>query len=95
MATVRFGDVAAEVEPGHDVLGVLLAANAPIAYLCMSGTCGTCRVRVRSGMEHLEPPGSTEARKLVGGTRDERLACQAIMTGTGDVVVDQDLSRPT
>ncbi len=95
MPTVRFGDVVADAEPGRDVLSVLVDANAPIAYLCMSGTCGTCRVRVRAGMEHLEPPASTEARKLVGGTPDERLACQAIMTGDGDVVVDQEFSRPT
>ncbi|HYE08524.1 MAG TPA: 2Fe-2S iron-sulfur cluster-binding protein [Planctomycetota bacterium] len=94
MATVSFGDVVAQAEPGRDVLSALLDVNAPIAYLCMSGTCGTCRVRVRAGMEHLEPPDPAELRRLAGGTRDERLACQAIMTGGGDVVVDQDFSRP-
>lgn len=95
MPSVRFGDVAADAEPGRDVLSALLEAGAPIAYLCMSGSCGTCRVRVRAGMEHLVPPDRVEARKLVGGTPDERLACQAIMTGSGDVSVDQELSRPT
>ena len=92
MAQVRFGDVAAEADAGRDVLAVLLDAGAPIAYLCMAGTCGTCRVRVRAGAEHLEPPDRAERRMLHGRT-DERLACQAILTGGGDVVVDQDFKR--
>jgi ferredoxin len=92
MATVRFKDTVAEAEPGRDVLAVLLDASAPIAYLCMAGSCGTCRVRVRQGGEHLEPPDRAERRMLKGGA-NERLACQAVLTGTGDVVVDQDFGK--
>ena len=90
MAKVSFGNVSADAVPGRDMLSVLLDANAPIAYLCMSGSCGTCRIRVRAGLEHLEPPCRPESRMLVGAPKNERLACQAILTGTGDVVVDQE-----
>ncbi len=89
---VWFDDVSAPAEPGRDVLSVLLDAGAPIGYLCMAGSCGTCRVKVRPGADHLEPPDPAEARMLRGGP-GERLACQAILRGTGDVVVDQDFGR--
>ena len=70
------------------MLDVLLDGHAPITYLCMGGTCGTCRVRVRSGIEHLEPRNEAEAYHRL--RPDERLACQSVFTGTGDVVVEQD-----
>ena len=84
---MRFRDISAPAIPGRDVLGLLLDVRAPVTYLCMAGSCRHCRVKVLSGMEHLEPRHFTESADRIG--LDERLSCQAKVTGTGDVVVDQ------
>ncbi len=89
MATLRFADLVIEAERGRDVLGLLLDHGADIRYLCMSGTCGTCRVRVLAGSEHLAPMVDAERLHFPTSRGETRLACQAILTGTGDVVVEQ------
>ena len=87
MPSLTFKDTVVPATKGHDVLGQLLTAGADVRYLCMSGSCRICTVRVVSGAEHLGPPTEAEAFHLK--TPDVRLACQACATGTGDVVVDQ------
>ncbi len=89
-ARVVFGDTVAPATPGHDLLALLLSAQADIQYLCMGGSCGTCRVRIRAGREHLAPMGEAELAMLPGGDGSERLACQALVIGDGDVVVAQE-----
>jgi ferredoxin len=89
MATLKFGKVRCEAEAGRDVLGLLLDAGAQIGYICMAGSCGTCRVTVRSGGEHLGPPNDAERHRIHGGIGLQRLACQAECLGTGDVEVSQ------
>lgn len=87
MATLRFKGVAAPIVAGSTMLELLLDARAPVVYLCMGGSCGTCRVRITAGGQHLEPRCAGEEDH--GLRTDERLACQAVMTGAGDVTVDQ------
>jgi ferredoxin len=87
MATLTFKDRSVPATKGHDVLGQLLTVGADVQYLCMSGSCGTCTVKIVSGAEHLAPP--TEAETHCLKTPGTRLACQACTTGTGDVTVDQ------
>jgi ferredoxin len=94
MPEVRFDGLHIEAQPGRDLLGQLLDAGARIEYLCMAGSCRTCRVRVISGGEHLEPPCIAERIALPRGRDDMRLACQAIVRGTGDVEVAQDVPVP-
>jgi ferredoxin len=89
MAELRFGKIIVEAEPGRDVLGALLDGEAPIAYICMAGSCGTCRVRVISGQEHLEPLTEAEKFHCPKSTGEDRLACQAVCRGTGNVVIEQ------
>ncbi len=89
MAVIRFGKQTIEAEPGRDLLGQLLDAGAPIAYICMSGSCGTCAVKVLAGSEHLSPMTQAERLHLPKSTGCDRLACQAESLGTGDVDVDQ------
>ena len=55
MATIRFDGMDVPAQPGRDLLGTLLDARAKIEYLCMAGTCRTCRVRVISGGEDSNP----------------------------------------
>jgi ferredoxin len=94
MADVVFGDLRVPATPGRDVLALLLDEGAEISYLCMAGSCGTCRVRVCSGAEHLKPMNAAERFMLPGSDGSMRLACQAVVTGGGDVVVDQDHLPP-
>lgn len=87
--TLRYREVTTPIKTGEDVLTQLLMAGADIQYLCMGGTCGTCRIRVVSGQEHLEPVVPGERHWFPDTTGELRLACQAICRGTGDVVVEQ------
>jgi ferredoxin len=75
---------------GQDVLSLLLEGQADIMYLCMAGSCGTCRVRVLAGSEHLEPMDAAERTHFPTSQGEVRLACQARCRGGGDVVVEQD-----
>lgn len=87
MATVRYQGVDYPIEPGHDLLGALLDQGVSIGYICMSGSCGTCRVHVESGGEHLAPPMPME--RTHGCDGDERLACQAIVIDDGVITISQ------
>jgi ferredoxin len=78
----------AEARPNETVLDAARRADAPIGNSCGSvGVCGRCRVRVLAGAENLSPPTMIEIR--VAGQRgfaaDERLACQAVVSGDVEV----------
>ncbi len=90
MAVVRFAGRTVPAEAGRDLLDLLLEEGAPISYLCMSGSCQTCRVRVLAGSEHLEPITAGELAHFPASRGEVRLACQAIMRATGDVELVQD-----
>lgn len=89
MAKIVFNGKEYAAETGRDLLGTLADANAPIMYICMSGSCGTCRVQVCKGGEHLTPLENLERRHFPEADGSVRLACQAIVLGTGDVEVKQ------
>lgn len=74
---------------GRDLLAVLLDGGAAIQYICMSGSCGMCRLRVVAGAEHLQPPTAAELRHYPGPDGAMRLGCQAVLRGDGDVEVTQ------
>lgn len=92
--TLRYRDVCIPQKAGEDVLSQLLIAGADIQYLCMGGTCGTCRVRVLQGQEHLSPVEPGERHFFPDTIGDVRLSCQAMCLGTGDVVIEQPQERP-
>ncbi len=88
MATITFNhDPAFPQQKGADLLGQLLNHGSTVTYICMSGSCGTCKVTVKLGMEHLSAKAGME--NMHGCKDGERLACQAVCRGTGDVVVEQ------
>ena len=75
---------AAEVAAGRTLLSVALEIGIPISHVCGGdGACGTCRVEVIEGWQHLTPPTPDETYKEL----DEpyRLSCQAKIVS--DVVV--------
>lgn len=88
MAVIRVGDQRIDAVLGDDVLGAVLAGGGDLPYLCMSGSCGTCRVRVRSGGDLLEPLGDLERMKGCEESNGLRLACQARLVADGTLVVE-------
>jgi adenylate cyclase len=70
---------------GLSILEISRQSDIPHASACSGrGRCGTCRVRVVSGLENLSPIEAPEAKTLhrIGATGpDIRLACQTILIG--------------
>ncbi|MFM6929338.1 MAG: 2Fe-2S iron-sulfur cluster-binding protein [Bdellovibrio sp.] len=63
----------------QSVLDVALRAGLALNHTCGGfGTCGTCRVFVREGLENLPPRNEVESEMAEDrGFKDcERLACQ-------------------
>lgn len=78
----------AETKPNETVLDAARRAGAPIGNSCGSvGVCGRCRVRVLAGAENLSLPTMIELRVATqrGFENDERLACQAAVSGDVEV----------
>jgi len=78
----------ADAKPDETILDAARRAGAPLGNSCGGvGICARCRVRVVAGGENLSAPTSIELR--IGGTRgfaaDERMACQAIVSGDCEV----------
>jgi adenylate cyclase len=69
----------AKALPGATLLEISRAAGVPHASVCGGrGRCTTCRVKVLSGAETLDPPNMVEAAALarIGAPPGVRLACQ-------------------
>jgi 2Fe-2S ferredoxin len=67
------------VEQGSAVIDACDQHAAPIPFCCRSAACGTCRVDVLEGSEHLVPPAQDELELLRAFAADPahtRLACQ-------------------
>lgn len=76
---------------GTDVnlLRVAIRHDIPLPWKCGSGRCGTDRILIEEGAEHLDPPRRRERERL-GGLLDDgyRLACQTY--ASGDVKLSWD-----
>lgn len=92
LVPVRVAYDGGESAAGRHGLSILeLSRTNGIAHadVCSGrGRCGTCRVRVDSGAEHLSPRNDIEAGTLgrVGAGEHDRLACQARVLGSGVLV---------
>ena len=88
VATIALNDLQpAPLQRGQDLLGAMLDAGMPAMYLCMAGSCGRCRCRVSAGLETLAPLNSAELFHRCEG--DQRLACQARLSGEADIRIHQ------
>lgn len=89
-AQLTFADinVTLTVPAGTRVIEISDKVNSGIIYGCREGDCGTCLMKVVSGIENLTEPSTLENKILKEhfAGRDFRLACQAQILG-GDVVV--------
>jgi ferredoxin len=87
MHKVRFkGKVSGEVEMEQEasLLSAATRAKLTLTHRCGGhARCGTCRVTIEEGAEHLSPVGGAEARvlKILTAEEGQRLACQAWATG--------------
>ncbi|MFL6201814.1 MAG: protein kinase domain-containing protein [Thermoanaerobaculia bacterium] len=91
------GDRILEVaNPGMSLLDLALKEDIPHFHECGGrGRCSTCRVRVLSGAQGLQPRTPSEARLAgrLGWPEDIRLACQTRVTGDVSVqrlILDQE-----
>ena len=78
----------AEAKSDETLLDVARRAAVPLGNSCGGiGVCSRCKVRVVAGTENLTPPTSVEARFAAarGFAEDERMACQAVVTGDCEV----------
>ncbi len=74
----------AAAKANETVLDVARRAGAPLGNSCGGvGVCARCRLRVLSGAGNLSAPTSVELRfgSARGFAEDERMACQAVVTG--------------
>ena len=85
MAQVNFEseNMTVDVDAGMSLLNLAAEVDCDITFGCKSGSCGTCRIRIVSGMENLSPPSAEEADFLkgFGAQFDERLGCQVVIQG--------------
>lgn len=80
-----------DAETGLTLLELAREGSIPHASVCRGrGRCGTCRVRVLSGSETLEPASADEKKVLArwNAEPDERLACQ-VKPMVGEIVVER------
>ncbi len=93
MTKVRFlpADFEVDVSPGTALVDTCDEyPETEVPFSCRSASCGTCRVRVREGMEHLSKPAADELDVLAvfGDDADVRLCCQVVVEGEGRIVLD-------
>lgn len=93
MPTIRYATSGREVtfDEGTEVnlLRVAIRHDCGVPYRCASGNCGTDRVHVDDGAEHLSPLRPKERDRLGDLVeRGWRLACQTYVSG--DVTVSWD-----
>jgi len=76
------------VPAGTRLIEISENVSAGITYGCREGECGTCTVRIVSGMENMSERSVLEDKVLQENMagRNHRLACQAQILG-GDIVV--------
>lgn len=72
--------------PGENLLYAGLEAGAPLPYECATGTCGTCRARVKSGQTQDLWPSAPGKAKLDPAAGDV-LLCQCLAEGDCEVLI--------
>jgi len=80
--------ITVSVPAGTRLIEISEKVGASITYGCREGECGTCIMKIKSGMEHMSQRSVLEDTVLQENMagRSDRLACQAQVLG-GDIVV--------
>jgi ferredoxin len=86
---VRFlpEDLLMEAPWGARLQDIADAGGADLTFGCRNGSCGTCRIRVRTGSEHCSAmaPEERDFLSALDAPEDHRLACQVRVEGNIDV----------
>ena len=76
----------AEPKAGERILYAGLRAGVALPYECASGTCGSCRARVKTGsVTDLWP--SAPGKATIKTERQEILMCQCTADGDAEILV--------
>ena len=64
--------------------------EAEVPFSCRSASCGTCRVRVKEGMQTLSKTQDDEldVLEVFGDGKDVRLCCQIQVVAEGNLVLE-------
>ena len=80
------------VEEGDNILAAMLANGVKIAHKCDGKvTCGECHIFLlegRKGVSKLSAAENGKLDEMVGIGSKSRLACQCVVLGTEDIVVE-------
>lgn len=89
--TVLPTQTTAEIQEGQTLLQASKTHDIGIKYSCDGApSCAMCRVKIHAGEEFLSPIEQKET-DLIGNTyfiTKERLSCQAIVVGDGEITID-------
>ena len=89
-ANVTFENIGitVSVPAGTRLIEISEKVGAGITYGCREGECGTCMMRIVSGMENMSERSVLEDKVLQENMagRNNRLACQAQVLG-GNIVI--------
>jgi 2Fe-2S ferredoxin len=93
MATVRFlpSGHSCDVKVGSALVDVCDEhPESEVPFSCRSASCGTCRVRVKEGMQMLGKPQDDEldVLEVFGDGKDVRLCCQISVQAEGTLVLE-------
>ncbi|MBI5918568.1 MAG: 2Fe-2S iron-sulfur cluster binding domain-containing protein [Nitrosomonadales bacterium] len=80
--------ITVSVPAGTRLIEISEKVGASITYGCREGECGTCIMKITSGMEYMSERSVLENQVLQDNMagRNDRLACQAQVLG-GDISV--------
>lgn len=80
-------DMEVEVPKGTPFIQIVEASNADVTFGCRNGTCGTCRIRIETGLENISMPLREEKDFLesLEANGNERLGCQICIYGNCSV----------
>lgn len=85
MPTVTFTEFGRtyEVPAGTSFLDLCQDNGAPHQFGCTVGSCGTCRLEIVAGAEHVDPASDDEKEtvSMCSDVDGARLGCQLIVRG--------------
>jgi ferredoxin len=84
MPTVLVNNHVFSVADGAIIYDELEKQNLILPHGCLAGSCGACKIEIKSGAKNLSAPGAVELDTLLhlkDGDKIIRLACRAKVLG--------------
>ncbi len=87
--TFASSDLVVEVAAGSMLLDCCESNDAPVAFGCRQGRCGTCCVEILAGAENLNPKEEVENNSLEGRDNEANLRLACLLEVRGDITIKQ------